>query len=343
MKNTTIAVDIAKDIFEIALSHKPGEVNEKHRVTRKKLLSFFVNQPPTTVVMEACGSAHHWAREVNKLGHRVVLLPPHMVRPYVQRNKTDQSDAKGMLEAYRNKDIKPVPVKSISQQSITLLHRVRSSWAASRTARLNMIRGLLRELGIFIPVGARKVVPRVLELLEDADSQLPDAVRHTLHEVCLEIRDYEQRMRDVEKQLEALSKQIPTVTLLRTVPGIGLLTSTALFAFVGDIQRFRSSRHFAAFLGLTPRLRGSGFAIHLGPISKQGDRYLRMLVSHGARSVLLRAKSMNPPDRLRAWALTVHSRRGHNKATIAIANKLARIVWAVWKHDTEFQSYPKAA
>ncbi len=163
-----------------------------------------------------------------------------------------------------------------------------------------MIRGLLREPGIFIPVGARKVVPRVLELLEVADSQLPDTVRNTLHEVCLEVRDYEQRMRDVEKQLEALSKQIPTITLLRTVPGIGLLTSTALFAFVGDIRRFRLSRHFAAFLGLTPRLRGSGFAIHLGPISKQGDRYLRMLVSHGARSVLLRAKSMNPPDRLRA-------------------------------------------
>ena len=342
MKDTTIAVDIAKDIFELAVSHEAGVVKGKHRVTRKKLLSFFVNQPPATVVMEACGSAHHWAREVNKLGHRAVLLPPHVVRPYVQRNKSDQSDAKGMLEAYRNKDIKPVPVKSISQQSIILLHRVRSSWASSRTARINMIRGLLRELGIFIPVGARKVVPRVLELLEDAESPLPDAVRNTLHEVCLEIRDYEQRMRDVEKQLEALSKQIPTVTLLRTIPGIGLLTSTALFAFIGDIQRFRSCRHFAGFLGLTPRLRGSGFALHLGPISKQGDRYLRMLLSHGARSVLVRAKSMKSPDRLRAWALAVHSRRGHNKAAIAVANKLARTVWAVWKYDTEFQSYPKA-
>ena len=343
MKDMTIAMDIAKDIFQIAVSPKPGVVSDKHRVTRKKLLSFFANQPPATVVMEACGSAHHWAREVNKLGHGVVLLPPHVVRPYVQRNKTDQSDAKGMLEAYRNKDIKPVPVKSISQQSITLLHRVRSSWAASRVARINMLRGLLRELGIFIPVGARNVVPRVLELLEDADSPLPDAVRNTLYEVCLEIRDYEQRMRDVEKQLHALSKQIPTVTLLRTVPGIGLLTSTALFAFIGDIQRFRSSRHFAAFLGLTPRLRGSGFALHLGSISKQGDRYLRTLVSHGARSVLLRAKLVKRPDRLRAWALGVYSRRGHNKATIAIANKLARIVWAVWKHNTQFRSYPQAA
>ena len=343
MKDTTIAVDLAKDVFEIAVSDKPGVVTEKRRLVRKNWLSFFASRQAATVVMEACGSAHHWAREIDKLGHRVVLLPPHVVRPYVPRNKTDRSDAKGILEAYRNKAIKPVPVKSISQQSIIILHRVRASWSASRTARLNMLRGLLRELGIFIPVGARKVVPRVLELVEDAESPLPDAIRNTLYEVCLEIRDYEQRMRRVEWQLESLSKQIPTVSLLRTIPGIGLLTSTALFSIIGDIQRFRSCRHFAAFLGLTPRLHASGFAMHLGRISKQGDRYLRTLLSHGARSVLLRAKSMKPPDRLRAWALGLYARSGHNKATIAMANKLARIVWAVWKHNTEFQSYPQAA
>ena len=343
MKDTTIAVDIAKDVFEIAVSHEPGVVDEKRRVTRKKFLSFFVNRPIATVVMEACGSSHHWARELEKLGHRVVLLPPHVVRPYVQRNKTDQTDAKGILEAYRNKDIKPVPVKNIEQQSITSLHRVRSTWVASRTARLNLLRGLLRELGVFIPVGASKVVPVVLELIEDADSPLPDALRHSFHEVCLEIRDYEKRIKGVEGQLEALSKQIPTVGLLRTIPGIGLLTATALVALVGDIQRFRSARHFASFLGLTPRLRGSGFTLHLGRISKQGDRYLRALLSHGARSVLVRAGRMEKPDRLRAWALRVYSRRGYNKATIAIANKLARTVWAVWKHNTEFESYPKAA
>ena len=343
MKDTTIAVDIAKEVFEIAVSHEPGVVDEKRRVTRKKFLSFFVNRPIATVVMEACGSSHHWARELEKLGHRVVLLPPHVVRPYVQRNKTDQTDAKGMLEAYRNKDIKPVPVKNIEQQSITALHRVRSTWVASRTARINTLRGLLRELGIFIPVGASKVVPVVLELIEDADSALPDALRQCFHEVCLEIRDYEKRISGIEGQLRALSKQMPTVVLLLTIPGIGLLTSTALVALVGDIQRFRSARHFASFLGLTPRLRGSGLSLHLGRISKQGDRYLRALLTHGARSVLLRAGRMEKPDRLRAWALRVYSRRGHNKATIAIANKLARTVWAVWKHNTEFKSYPKAA
>lgn len=343
MKDTTIAVDIAKDVFEIAVSEEPGVVNEKRRVTRKKLLSFFVNRPVATVVMEACGSSHHWARELEKLGRRVVLLPPHVVRPYVQRNKTDQTDAKGILEAYRNKDIKPVPVKSIAQQSVLALHRVRASWVRSRTARINMVRGLLRELGIFIPLGSSKVVPKVLELIEDADSAVPDVLRHTLYETCEEIRDYEKRIRDIEKQLEAVSRQLPTVGLLRTIPGIGLLTATALVALIGDIHRFRSARHFASFLGLTPRLRGSGFAIHLGPISKQGDRYLRALLAHGARCVLYRAGAMEEPDRLRAWALKVYSRRGHNKATMAIANKLARTVWAVWKYNTEFQSYPRAA
>ena len=187
------------------------------------------------------------------------------------------------------------------------------------------------------------MIPVVLELIEDTDSPLPDALRNSFHEVCLEIRDYEKRIRDVEGQLEALSKQIPTVGLLRTIPGIGLLTATALVALVGDIQRFRSARHFASFLGPTPRLRGSGFSLHLGPISKQGDRYLRALLTHGARSVLWRAGATEKPDRLRAWALRVYSRRSHNKATLAIANKLARTIWAVWKHNTEFQSYPKAA
>ena len=192
-----------------------------------------------------------------------------------------------------------------------------------------MLRGLLREFGIFIPVGARKVVPAVLELVEDADSQIPDAIRNSLHEVCVEIRKYEQNVLGVEKQLEAVSKQIPTVGLLRTIPGIGLLTSTALVAIVGDVQRFPSSREFASFLGLTPRLRGSGLSFHLGRISKQGDRYLRSLLVHGGRSVLVRARAIDEPDRLRAWALKVYSRRGHNKATVAVANKLARTAWAV--------------
>ncbi len=163
MKDTTLAVDIAKEVFEIAVSHEPGKVDESRRVTRAKFLKFFVNRERAKVVMEACGSAHHWGREIEKLGHQVVLLPPHAVRPYVQRSKTDRTDTKGLLEASRNQDIKPVPVKSLPQHSITALHRFRSSWVAAKTARINMIRGLLRELGIFIPAGARNAVPPVLD------------------------------------------------------------------------------------------------------------------------------------------------------------------------------------
>ena len=153
------AVDIAKSVFEIAVSIQPGRVRERRRLSRAKVLTFFATRPVTTIVMEACGSSHHWARELQNLGHRVVLLPPSLVRPYVQRNKTDRSDAKGILEAYRNEEINPVPIKSIYQQTLTSIHRARSAWVEARTARLNTLRGLLRELGMFIPLGAKKVVP----------------------------------------------------------------------------------------------------------------------------------------------------------------------------------------
>jgi transposase len=341
MKDTTIAVDIAKDVFEIAVSNKPGKIHETNRVTRAKFLKFFSNRESAKVVMEACGSAHHWAREIEKLGHRVVLLPPHTIRPYVQRSKTDRADVKGILEASRNQDIEPIPVKSVTQQSIGALHRFRSTWVEARTARLNMIRGLLRELGVFIPIGARKVVPKVLELVEDAESPLPDIVRESFHQACIEIREYERRISQIDWQLELLCRQVPTCARLRTIPGIGPVTATALVGFVGDVRRFRSCRKFANFLGLTPREHSSGNVRRLGHISKQGDSYLRTLLNHGARAVLWHAKKMNPPDRLRAWALELRSRRGHNKSVTALANKLARICWAVWKHNAEFRSFPQ--
>lgn len=343
MKLTMFAVDIAKNVFEIAVSYEPGIAREYHRVARGKFLEFFAKRESGTVVLEACSSAHFWAREIEKLGHRPVLLPPHAVRPYVQRNKTDRADTKGMLEAARNKEIRPVPVKTVAQHTVTALHRMRSMWLEARTSRINTLRGLLSELGIFIPVGAKRVVPQVSELVEDADSAVPDALRASLHEMCLEIRELEARMRQVEKQLEALARQMPVVVRLREIPGIGLLTATALVAFVGDVQRFRSGRQFANYLGLTPREHSSGSIRRLGRISKRGDSYLRMLLTHGARSVLWSAKHMASPDRLRAWAVEVQRRRGHNKAAIALANKLARIAWVVWRRDVDFVCQTQAA
>ena len=287
MDSTTIAVDLAKSVFEVAISRRAGQVETRHRFSRGQFSRFLAEQAPATVVMEACGTAHFWGREAGVRGHRVVLIPPHAVRPYVQRNKTDGADAKGLLEALRNEDMRPVPVKSIDQHVLAGLHRLRSTWMATRTARLNTLRGLLRELGLSIPVGARQVLPRVCELVSDADSGLPGALRPALAAAVREIRELEGRVREVERMLEAISRESELLARLRTVPGVGLLTATALVAFVGEVQRFPSGRHFASYLGLTPREQA----------------------------------------------------RGHNKAAVALANKLARIVWAVWRNGAAYGSH----
>jgi transposase len=346
LNDTAIAVDVAKNVFQLGVSDRPGKVRRTERLQRSQFLPFLATQPPATVVMEACGSAQFWARRIEELGHRVVLLPAHLVRPYVRGNKTDRTDVKGILEAYRNEDIRPVPIKTPAHQALAALHRLRSAWVAERTARLNTIRGLLRELGIFIPVGARKVIPEVWAHLEDADSQIPDCVRPFLAEACAEVRDMERRIAMVERQLEALSDQTPAIQRLLTVPGIGLLTATALFAFVVNVHRFPSARHLASYLGLTPRERSSGNTRRLGVITKRGDVYLRTLLVHGARSVLARAKQKTDTtrlDRLRDWAAKVEKARGHNKAAVALANKMARLAWAVWHYDRDYQPAPLAA
>jgi transposase len=342
MKSTTIAVDLAKSVFQVAVSHHPGKVAESHRLSRSQFLRFLAERQPALVLLEACGTAHFWGRKAQEFGHQVLLLPPGHVRPYVRRNKTDRTDTKGLLEAHRNEEIHPVPVKSVEQQTLAGLHRLRSAWMATRTARINLVRGLLRELGYTIPLGARHVVPRALAVLDAADSELPAPLRLTLGAAVQEIRDLQARVVEVEKQLRALAAQMPVVKRLQSIPGIGLLTATALVAFIGDVQRFASCRRFASFLGITPRERSSGPTRRLGRISKRGDVYLRRLLVHGARSVLLAAKRAKQPDRLRAWALHIQTTRGHNKAAVALANKMARIVWAVWRHETSYQSQPAA-
>ncbi len=344
MKDKTIGVDLAKNVFEIGISDRPGHVEKTCRLSRAKFLKFFVDQLPSRVVMEACGSSHYWAREIAKLGHEVKLISPQYVKPYVQRNKTDRADVKGLLEADRNNDIHPVPVKTVAQQQLTALHRIRSRWMATRIGRINTLRGLLREFGFIIPVGARHVIPGATELIEDAEVDMPPVLREVFHEMCTEIRELEGRLQTVEKRLEALASQTPAVARLRSIPGIGLLTATAMVGFVGDVERFRSSRHFASYLGLTPREHSSGNVRRLGSISKRGDVYLRTMLIHGARSLLWSAhrKSITPSP-LQRWGLRIHEQRGYNKATVALANKLARRVWAVWKRDSDYQADYKAA
>lgn len=343
MQPTTIAIDLARSVFEVAVLRRPGAVSSRRRLTRSQMARFLADQEPSLVLMEACGTAHHWGREAEARGHRVRLLPPHAVRPYVLRNKTDRSDTKAILEAHRNEAIRPVPVKSIEQHAIASLHRLRSAWMATRTARLNALRGLLRELGFSIPVGARHVVPHVQAFVSEAENGVPDSLRPALLEAALEIRELEDRVRSTERQPEALARESPLITRLRTIPGVGLLTATALAASLGDVQRFPSARHLASALGLTPRKSSSGHVRRLGRISKKGDPYLWMLLIHGARTTLLHAKRAQRPDRLRAWALERQRACGHNKATVALANKLARIVWAVWRHERPYRSEPAEA
>jgi transposase len=233
----------------------------------------------------------------------------------------------------------------VDQHVLASLHRLRSAWMATRTARLNTLRGLLRELGFSIPLGARQVVPRVSALVTETDAGLPQALKGVLTEAVREIRELESRVREVERSLETLARDSDLLSRLRTIPGVGLLTATALVAFVGDVQRFPSGRHFASYLGLAPREHSSGLRRRrLGAISKRGDPYLRMLLIHGARAVLLHAKKPTARlDRLRVWALARERARGHNKAAVALANKLARIVWAVWRNERTFVAAPGAA
>ena len=337
--STTLAVDLAKSIFEVAVSEHVGRIRERHRLTRAQFERFIATRPAATIVMEACSTAHFWGRHAQAHGHRPVLLPPHAVRPYVPRNKTDRADAQGLLEALRNEAIHPVPVKTLPQQTLAALHRLRSTWVATRTARINTVRGLLRELGIEIPLGARRVVPTVRELLCDQEAEIPQALRPALAAAADEIGDLEKRLTEVERQIVAVARETPSVARLRTVPGVGLLIATSLVAFVGDPHRFPSGRHFASYLGLTPRESSSGLHRRLGSISKRGDSYLRMLLVHGARSFLWHAKKAKRPGPLHHWARHVEQQRGHNKAAVAVANKLARIAWAVWKTDSPFDPH----
>jgi transposase len=342
-KTTVVGVDLAKTVFEIAVSETPGQVSRTQRLPRSKFLSFFKELPLAIVVMEACGSAHYWGREFEKLGHTVVLLPPHLVKPYITRNKTDRADAKGLLEAYRNDQIHRVPIKTIAQQTLGTVHRLRARWIKARTAQVNTLRGLLREFGFTIPQGIEHVVPQVRLLTEDADAKVPDALRPLLASTCDQIESLGRQIKLSEEQLETLAQHTPLVEKLRTIPGIGLIAGTALPAFVGGVDRFPTGRHFACYLGLTPSERSSGTRRRLGSISKLGDIYLRMLLIHGARSVLSHARRAKSHDRLRAWALKLESRTRYNKAVTALANKLARIVWAVWRSDSTYDSLQPAA
>jgi transposase len=311
-----VGVDLAKSVFQLAVADGSWRVIESHRLTRSQFERWFVNRAVALVVMEACGSAHHWARWLNGLGIEVRLLPAAYVRAYVKRNKTDAADACALLEAARCAEITPVRVKSVEQQALQGLHRTRSLWMATRTSRINALRGFCREFGIVIAQGSRLGVEQISRALADPHAAVPTLIRGTMSLLLEEIRLLEVRIAQLERELTALARQSPACTTLLSIPGVGLLTATAMVAAT------------------------SGSTRHLGRISKRGDRYLRMLLTHGARSVLRAAtvavRVGKTVDGLRQWALAVQQRSNHNKATCALANKLARICYATLRDGESY-------
>jgi transposase len=346
MDVTTIAVDLAKDSFEVVIATESRRIVGRRRFSRRQFETFLGTLAPgTALVMEACATAHYWARYGQQRGLVPQLLPPHYVRPYVRRNKTDRTDAEAILEAASCGGIQRVAIKTPEQQAIQALHRLRSQWQQARTARINTVRALLAEQGIAIrrgPAAALRMIPIVID---ETTFTLPGSLRHMLRRMYDEIRRLETQVREVELLLAEVAAQHPIATRLRQVPGIGVLAATACLGSVGHIHAFPRSRRFASWLGLTPREFSSGQRRHLGHISKSGDPYLRSLLIHGARSVLVAAHhaARTRPQhlsRLQQWGLALVSRRGYNTATVAIANKLARMLWAVWHSDRDFVSAP---
>jgi transposase len=340
MSTVTIAVDLAKNVFEIAVAAEAGAVREHRRLSRAQFEHFWGTCANCRVVMEACSGSHFWARELTARGFDVILLPPHYVKPYRRRNKTDRADCEAILEAHRCAGIHPVAIKSADQQALCALHRVRSQWLQTRTARINTMRALLREFGIVAGGGAKRFMNGLHVLVAEKEERLPLRVRRMILALWEEVRDIEHRVQTIDSELELIAREDPVLRALLSVPGIGPLTATALFAAVANIHSFSSGRQLACWLGLTPREHSSGSRRRLGRMSKQGDAYLRTLFIHGARSALNAARRAAARDRplshLQAWMISRAEATHTNKAAVAVANKLTRIAWAVWHHERTF-------
>lgn len=335
MQVTTIGIDLAKHVFQIHGVDTRGKRVLTKQLRRDQMKSFFAQQPACRIGLEACTGAHHWARELGALGHTVRLMAPQFVKPYVKTNKSDAADAEAICEAVDRPNMRFVPVKTPDQQAVLALHRVREGWIKARTAQSNQIRGLLAEFGIVLPQGLATLYRRVPGVLEDAENGLPDMFRDLLADLLAHIRELDDRVKELERRIHAWHRQHPISRRLAQIPGIGPISASALVASIGDARAFRNGRQLAAWLGLVPKQHSTGGKANLLGISKRGDRYLRTLLIHGARSALLadsrRADGADP------WLAGLRERRCANVAAVALANKNARIVWALMAHDREYQ------
>jgi transposase len=332
---TTIGLDLAKNWFQVHGADAQGRPVLRKKLARGKLLEFFANLPPCLIGMEACGSAHHWARELSKLGHEVRLMPPQYVKPYVKTNKHDAADAEAIGEAVTRPTMRFVPVKTIEQQTMAQLHRIRQLLVKQRTMQINALRGHLAELGIVRGQGVGKA-SQLMRLVEDAaDDALPAKIRQQLQHLVELVRDLQRRLAEIDRELGELAREHPAARRLATIPGVGPVTATALVAAIGDIGRFRSGRHLAAYLGLVPKQHASGGKERLGTISKRGDTYVRTLLAHGARAVVRLLRLQPKPNQ--GWIGRLLQRRPVNVAVMAQANKTARIVWALLSKGEDYR------
>jgi transposase len=335
MKITTIGIDLAKSVFAVHGVNEHGRAVLKKTLKRDQMVAFFVNLPACLIGMEACGSAHHWARKLQSMGHTVRLMAPQFVKPYVKTNKNDAADAEAICEAVARPNMRFVPVKNVEQQSVLSLHRVRQGFVKARTAQANQIRGLLSEFGLVIPLGITNIARRVPELIEDASNDLSGSFRLLVERLMAHLKELDRQVRELETQIQRWHRENEASLKLAQVPGIGPITASALVASVGDARSFASGRQLAAWLGLVPRQNSSGGKNTLLGISKRGDTYLRTLLIHGARAVIQAARRK---DDMQGWLARLLERRNHNVAAVALANKNARIVWALLARDRQYCS-----
>lgn len=331
-----LAIDLAKNIFQIHGTDEAGNCVLTKRVRRNQLLKCLANLPKCLIGIEACGSAYHWAREFGALGHEVKIMAPKYVKPYVVSNKNDSKDAEAIAEAVTRPKTKFVPLKSIEQTDIQCIHRVRQQLIKQRTAIANQIRGLLMEYGITIPKGISHVRKELPLIIQDGDNNLTVVSRELFNDLYGQFREIDTRVNGYDEKLECLSKTNERCKKLMKIGGIGPITATAIVATIGDASVFKNGRHLAAFLGLVPKQYSSGEKVVLGGISKKGNRYLRTLLIHGARAIMRYADKKT--DKRSTWIKEKKARSGFNSTAVALANKLARYVFAVLSKGEEFNN-----
>jgi len=331
---TTIGVDLAKTVFQIHGVDASSVIVIRKQLRRRQVLPFFRKQPPCLVGLEACATAHHWAREIAALGHEVKLMPPHYVRPYVKRNKNDAADAEAICEAVTRPTMRFVAVKSAEQQSVLMLHRTRELLVRQRTMLVNAIRAHMAEFGVV----ARTGLPQVKELLaviaDKEDERIPPLARTCLEGLARQLLSLEREIIGAERHIHAWHRTNDGSRRLETTPGIGPITASALASSITDPHVFRSGREMAAWIGLVPRQNSTGGKERMGRVSKQGDQYLRWLLVAGAMTVIRHAKRRGTTD---PWLADIIADKPTKVAAVALANKNARIAWALLRQGGTYQ------